>query len=390
MKKRIYADHAADTPMRPEVREIIERWYGNASALYADGRDARKAIENARRTIAELLGRDAGEIFFTSGGTEADNWAVKGTAWAAGWGHILTTMIEHPAVYESCRRMEREGFAVTYLNPDRNGRIRTEDVLSGLRPDTFLISLMTVNNETGVIQPAGEILEIACERHILFHTDAVQAAGRCAVPEADLVSLAAHKFGGPQGVGVLVIRQGTEIRNLMDGGGQERGHRAGTENVAGIVAAAEALKLAMLEQETENLRFTRLQAIFLDKLSGVPGITVTGHAQGLNKAETVPGIVNLRIDRVDGEELTLLLDLDGIGIATGSACTAGDGRPSRILTAMGCPPEEAYGSVRISFGRGNTEEEAARIAVRIAFHTQELRKKTPGYLGKLSRYGGRE
>jgi cysteine desulfurase len=390
MKKRIYADHAADTPVRPEVREIIERWYGNASALYADGRDARKAIENARRTIAELLGRDAGEIFFTSGGTEADNWAVKGTAWAAGRGHILTTMIEHPAVYESCRRMEREGFAVTYLNPDRNGRIRTEDVLSGLRPDTFLISVMTVNNETGVIQPAGEILEIARERHILFHTDAVQAAGRCAVPEADLVSLAAHKFGGPQGVGVLVIRQGTEIRNLMDGGGQERGHRAGTENVAGIVAAAEALKLAMLEQETENLRLTRLQAIFLDKLSGVPGITVTGHAQGLNKAETVPGIVNLRIDRVDGEELTLLLDLDGIGIATGSACTAGDGRPSRILTAMGCLPEEAYGSVRISFGRGNTEEEAARIAARIAFHTQELRKKTPGYLGKLSRYGGRE
>lgn len=375
--------------MRPEVREIIERWYGNASALYADGRGARKAIENARRTIAELLGRDAGEIFFTSGGTEADNWAVKGTAWAAGRGHILTTMIEHPAVYESCRRMEREGFAVTYLNPDRNGRIRTEDVLSGLRPDTFLISVMTVNNETGVIQPAGEILEIARERHILFHTDAVQAAGRCAVPEADLVSLAAHKFGGPQGVGVLVIRQETEIRNLMDGGGQERGHRAGTENAAGIVGTAEALKLAMQEQEADNLRLIRLQEIFLDGLAGVPDITVTGYAQGLNKAETVPGIVNLRIDRVDGEELTLLLDLDGIEVATGSACTAGDGRPSRIVTAMGCQPEEAYSSVRISFGRGNTEEEAARIAARISFHTQELRKKAPGYLGKLSRYCGR-
>lgn len=375
--------------MRPEVREIIERWYGNASALYADGRGARKAIENARRTIAELLGRDAGEIFFTSGGTEADNWTVKGTAWAAGRGHILTTMIEHPAVYESCRRMESEGFAVTYLKPDRNGRIRPEDVTDGLRPDTFLISVMTVNNETGVIQPAGEILEIARARHILFHTDAVQAAGRCAVPEADFVSLAAHKFGGPQGVGVLVIRQGTKIRNLMDGGGQERGHRAGTENAAGIVGTAEALKLAMQEQEAENLRLIRLQEIFLDGLAGVPDITVTGYAQGLNKAETVPGIVNLRIDRVDGEELTLLLDLDGIEVATGSACTAGDGRPSRILTAMGCQPEEAYSSVRISFGRGNTEEEAARIAARISFHTQELRKKAPGYLGKLSRYGGR-
>ena len=388
MTKRIYADHAADTPLRPEVREIIGRWYGNASALYADGRGARKAIENARRMVAELLGRSAGEIFFTSGGTESDNWAVKGAARAVGKGHILTTMIEHPAVYESCRRMEYEGFDVTYLRPDRNGRIRNEDVLSGLRPDTILISVMTVNNETGVIQPAGEILEIARKRHILFHTDAVQAAGRCDIPEADLVSLAAHKFGGPQGVGILVIRKGTDIRNLMDGGSQERGHRAGTENVAGIVAAAEALKLAMQEQETENLRLTRLQEIFLDGLAGVPGVAVTGHASGSCGAETVPGIINLRIDRIDGEELTLLLDLDGIGIATGSACTAGEPRPSRILTAMGCPPEEAYGSVRVSFGRGNTEEEAAKIAARIVFHVRELRGKAPGYLGKLNRLYG--
>ena len=401
MDRRIYADHAADTPVRPEVLEIMRQSYANASALYADGRSARKAVENARRTIAELLGREPGEIFFTSGGTESDNWAVKGAAWKAGRGHILTTMIEHPAVYESCRRMERDGFAVTYLKPDASGRIRIDDVRNALRPDTFLISVMEVNNETGVIQPSEAIREIAREKNILYHADAVQAAGRCAIPQADLVSLAAHKFGGPQGTGLLVIRQGTDIRKLLDGGGQERGHRAGTENVATIAGMAEALRIAMREQEQENRRLARLQEILLDGLSGVAGITVSGNGtdsgNGItsgngttssNRAETVPGIVNLRIDHIDGEELTLLLDLDGIEIATGSACAAGDGRPSRVLTAMGCSAEEAYGSVRISFGYGNTEEDAAVIAERIAYHVQTLRKKAPGYLGKLIHYQG--
>lgn len=363
MKNRIYLDHAATTPVSGTVLQSMLPFFtdvsGNASAVYGTGREARKAIENARKQTADVLGAEPREILFTGSGSESDNLAVKGTAFAqkAKGRHIITTSIEHPAVLNTCKWLEKQGFEVTYIQPDPDGIIEPDKVRQMIRNDTILVSVMAANNEIGTIQPVAEIGQFCKDAGIVFHVDAVQAVGSVPVNadtwNADLLSLSAHKFYGPKGAGALYVRKGTRIEPLIHGGTQERGLRAGTENVASIVGLGTAIREAA-EKLTENAERTKALRIRLSEgiLASVPDSRLNG-----SRDCRLPNNCNICFKRIDGEALLLRLDLAGIAASGGSACTAGSQKISHVLKAIGLTDEEAKGSLRMTVGAENTEEE---------------------------------
>ena len=379
MMNRIYLDHAATTPVSPRVLEAMlpffsECW-GNASAVYATGREARKAVEKARKQVAEAIGAHPQEILLTSGGTESDNLAIRGTAAAMKekGKHIVTTAIEHHAVLNTCRALEREGFEVTCLQPDSQGRITPEALDGALREDTILVSVMTANNEIGTLQPIRELAAAAKARGALFHTDAVQAVGAVPVDVeetgVDLLSLSAHKFYGPKGAGALFVRKGTRIHPVLTGGKQERGLRGGTENVPAIVGLG-----AAIEEAAASLRENAKAAAALRDeleariLAGVGGVRVNGARDA-----RLPNNCSLTFDQVDGEALLLRLDLAGIAASAGSACTSGSLESSHVLKAIGLSEEEARGTLRLTVGTDNTREEISRAADTVISLVTELR-----------------
>ncbi|SHK03855.1 cysteine desulfurase NifS [Propionispora hippei] len=361
--KRVYFDHSATTPVDSEVAKLILEYmtdkFGNPSSIHSFGREVRKSVEEARDKVAALIGAQAKEIFFTSGGTEADNWALKGIAAAnrKKGNHIITSSIEHHAILHTCEYLEKQGFSVTYLPVDENARVNVEDVKKAITDQTILISVMFANNEVGTIQPIKEIGKIAKEKGIYFHTDAVQAVGHYPIDvneyNIDLLTLAGHKFYGPKGVGALYIRRGVKITSFQQGGAQERTMRAGTENVPGIVGLGKAAEIAKLNMEKEIAHVRTLKNKLIKGITEkIPDIKLNGHPE-----LRMPGNVNFSFLYVEGESLLLNLDLKGIAASSGSACTSGSLDPSHVLLSMGLTHEVAHGSLRLSLGRGNTEEE---------------------------------
>ena len=380
MKNRIYLDYAATTPVTEavlaEMLPFFRECGGNASSVYAAGREVRKAVEKARRQVAQSIGAEAGEILFTSGGSESDNFAIKGAAFALrkkGM-HIITSSVEHPAVLNTCRWLETQGFAVTYVTPDGEGRIHPESVREAIRPDTIVISVMAANNEVGTLEPVAEIGRIAKENGIVFHTDAVQAVGAIPVNvngwQADLLSLSAHKFGGPKGVGALYIRKGTRIDPLIHGGKQERGLRAGTENIPGIVGLGKAIEEASANLENYATRTTALR----NRLRNGILLTVEGSHLNGSDHERLPNNCSIRFDGIDGEALLLRLDLEGIAASAGSACTAGSQEVSHVLRTMGLSDAQAKSSLRLTTGKENTEEEIDETILKIKEIVEDLRR----------------
>ena len=375
----IYADNAATTRLSDAAFDAMKPFmlaeYGNASTLYKLGRSAHKAVENARGVFAKGINAYPAEIYFTSGGTESDNWAIKGTAHRlaeSGKKHIVTDNIEHHAVLNSAKALEREGFEVTYVSADKNGIVRAEDITAAIRPDTALVSVMFANNELGTIQPVEEIGSICRSEGVLFHCDAVQAAGILPIDvkamNIDLLSISAHKFHGPKGVGVMYARRGCAPETYIDGGEQERGHRAGTENVAGIVGAAAAFAEAMSERDEKAERLCAMRDEIQSGLMKIPGAQVNGGA-----APRLPGTLNMSFDGIDGQSLIFELDLKGLAASSGSACASGSVNPSHVLLALGLPYKLAHGSLRLSLGKYNTPDEAERIIRIVSDTVAELR-----------------
>ncbi len=380
--RQIYADHAATTPLLPLAREAMKPFlaegFGNPSSLYAFGQQAKEALEAARADIAACLNAEPGEIVFTSGGTEGDNWALKGAAELrrSKGKHIITTAIEHHAVLYSAQYLEREGYEVTYLPVDELGRVDPVQAEAALRPDTILLSVMAANNEIGTIEPIEELGRMAHEHGVLFHVDAVQAVGHIPVDVktwgCDLMSFSAHKFYGPRGVGGLYMRRGLRLPALIHGGGQERGLRSGTENVAGAVGMAVALKEAVRDMEGESERLAALRDRLLDGLSRLPCTKVTG-----DRTHRLPGTASLVFEGVEGEALLLHLDARGIRASSGSACSSATLDPSHVLLAIGLPHEVAHGSLRLTLGRENTEEDVDYILEQVPQVVEDLRKLSP-------------
>ena len=380
MMNRIYLDHAATTPTAPEVLAAMlpyfsECW-GNASAVYATGREARRAVENARKEVAKAIGALPQEICFTSGGSESDNTAIRGTARALRekGKHIITTAIEHHAVLKTCRQLEQEGFVVTRVRPDGEGRIDPEEIRKAIRKDTILVTVMAANNEIGTLEPVGEIGRICREQGVVFHTDAVQAAGAVAIDvrEAgcDLLSLSGHKFYGPKGIGALYIHEGTRLDPLIAGGQQERGFRAGTENLPGIVGLGKAITLAAENLDRNAGHMRRMRDRLTDGLlASVPGAAMNGP-----KEERLPNNCSIRFDGIDGEALLLRLDLAGIAASAGSACTAGNQETSHVLKAIGLTEEEAGSSLRLTTGIHTTEEEVDETVRTVREIVTDLRR----------------
>lgn len=385
MNEIIYFDNAATTPIRPEVydamRPYIESCYGNPSSVYKLARESKKAVDLARKQVADAIKADSGEIFFTGCGSESDNWAIKGVALALKdrGKHIITTCIEHHAILHTCEFLEENGYEVTYLPVDEYGRVRAEDVEKAIRDDTILVSVMTANNEIGTIEPIGEIGEICRRKGVYFHTDAVQAVGHIKIDvkemNIDLLSLSGHKIGAPKGIGALYIRKGVKIKNLIHGGQQEKGRRAGTENVIGIVALGKACELAVSEMEktTEKLVYLR-DKIIKNILGSIDYSRLNGHP-----SERLPGNINISFEFIEGESMLLLLDAKGICASSGSACTSGSLDPSHVLLAIGLPHEKAHGSLRISLGYQNTEEEVDKLLEVLPPIVQRLREMSPLY-----------
>ena len=366
-KKRIYLDHAATTPTDPEVVEAMLPYlsdvFGNPSSIHSFGQEAKAAVEEARDKIAALIGARGEEMVFTGGGTEADNFAIKGIAYAnEGKGnHIITTPIEHHAVMETCKFLQGRGFEVTYLTVDGYGLVDPQDVKKAITDKTILISVMHANNEVGTIEPIAEIGEIAREAGIYFHTDAVQAVGHMPVKVdelgVDLLAMSAHKFYGPKGVGALYIRKGTKLIPFMHGGEQERRRRAGTENVPAIVGLGKTAEIAQREMDAEAKRLISLRNKLIKGLMGrIEHSRLNGHP-----TQRLPNNVNVSIEFVEGESMLLNLDLEGIAASTGSACSSSSLEPSYVLLAMGLSHELAHGSLRFSLGRETTEEDIARV-----------------------------
>ena len=354
-------DYAATTPVQPEVLEAMLPYFserfGNPSSLYALAREAKEAVEEARGRAAAAIGADPGEVFFTAGGTEADNWAIKGTALRGKGDHIVTSAIEHHAVIHPCRALERQGYRVTYLPVDEFGRVDPADAEDAIADETILVSVMAANNEIGTIQPIRAIADIAHDHGVPFHTDAVQAIGAYPVDVddmgADLLALSAHKFGGPKGAGALYIRRGTRVGTFMDGGAQERGRRAGTENVPGIVGLGRAIEVATADIEGHSRRLAAMRDRLIQGiLDDIPDTRLNGHP-----VERLANNVSVAFRYVEGESILLLLDALGIAASTGSACTSASLEPSHVLTACGLPHEEAHGSLRLTLGSRNTEED---------------------------------
>ncbi len=383
--RTVYLDHNATTPVHPEVLEAMlpyfSQAFGNASSLHQSGREAKAALENARHSIAEILGCRASEIIFTSGGTESDNFAIKGTAFAnrKKGKHIITSSIEHHAVEISCRFLEKEGFEVTFLPVDSYGFVDPDDLKKTIRPDTTLVTIMYANNETGVIQDIEALNSVAKEAGVYFHTDAVQATGK--IPYkiddigCDMLSISAHKLYGPKGVGLLYIKSGTNIIPWNEGGGHEKGMRAGTENVAGIIGLAEAIKIAHRDIAAETEKLNKITRKFYESIKArIPDIHFNGHFE-----KRVPNTVNISFKAIEGEAIVLSLDMKGIMVSTGSACTSGATDPSHVLRAMGVTREMAQGSIRFSFGRSNSIEDVDYVVDILAKEVNRLRSISPLY-----------
>ena len=385
-KQQVYLDHGATSPLRKEALEamlpFLQDKYGNPSSLHSPGREVRKAVERAREETALALGAAPEEIFFTSGGTEANNIAIKGAARARrGKGHLITSSIEHHAVLDVCRELAGEGHEVTVVPVDRHGLVALETVAQAIRPETFLITIMMANNEVGTVEPVAEIGALARERGILFHTDAVQAVGQLPVDlrkmKIDLLSLSAHKFNGPKGVGALYGRRGTPVAPLYGGGGQERQLRPGTENVPGIIGLTRALPLAVAELPEKSERLKKLRDRLIKGLLELGDAVLNGHPSA-----RLPGNVNVSFNYIEGEALLLGLDLEGIAASSGSACTSGSLEPSHVLTAMGLDLQLARGSLRLTLGRGNSDSCVDYLLAVLAPLVDRLRKMSALYPGQ--------
>lgn len=383
--RHIYLDHAATTPVKPQVLEAMIPYFsdkfGNASTIYSVGRESKKALEEAREKVATALGVMPREIFFTGSGTEADNWAIKGTAYANKdkGRHIITTSIEHHAVLHACQYLESDGFKVTYLPVDENGLVSPQQVLDAITPETILISIMFANNEIGTIQPIGEIGKIAREKGIIFHTDAVQAVGNIPINandlNVDLLSLSGHKFYGPKGVGALYIRKGVKIASFLHGGAQEKGRRASTENVPAIVGLGKAIELATQNIDEYNKKLIELRDRTINEvMEKIPFVRLNG-----DRYKRLPGNVNFSFEFIEGESLLLMLDMKGIAASSGSACTSGSLDPSHVLLAIGLPHEIAHGSLRITFGEENTHEDVDYLMEVLPMIVNRLREMSPLY-----------
>jgi len=383
MSNVIYMDNAATTATRPEVLEAMlpyfTQTFGNPSSIHGVGREARKAVEAARKQVADAIGAEAREVYFSAGGSESDNWAIRlgCEAMQKKGKHIITSAIEHHAVLHTCQAMEKEGFRVTYLPVDEFGMVSVSDVEAAICDDTALITIMMANNEIGTLQPIKEIAEIAKAKGVLFHTDAVQAIGAIPVDVkelgVDMLSMSGHKFHGPKGIGALYVRKGIKMSNLIHGGAQERGFRAGTENLPAIVGIGKAIELAVAELPAYAAKMTKLRDRLIDGLTErIPEIRLNGH-----RTQRLPGNVNISIRYLEGESILMRLDLAGIEASSGSACTSGSLDPSHVLLAIGLPHEIAHGSLRLSLGMENTEEEVETVLDKLPGIVANLRAMSP-------------
>lgn len=388
--KRTYLDHAATTPVHPRVKDAmlpyLEDKFGNPSSIHSFGREAAEAVDEARQALAQLIGAKPEEIIFTSGGSEADTMALFGIVQARRdkGNHIITSAIEHHAVLHTCQALEKRGFRVTYLPVDKHGLVSPEQVGEAIRDETILVSIMHANNEIGTVEPIAEIGRVCRERGVAFHTDAVQSVGHLPIAVAginvDLLSLSAHKFYGPKGVGALYRRRGVRITPLIYGGGHERGLRSGTENVSGIAGLGEAARLAAEEMEAEGSRQAALRDRLLDGIEErIPDIIRTGHP-----TQRLPNSASVCIRYVEGESMLLNLDFAGIAASSGSACTSGSLEASHVLLAIGLEHDVAHGSLRLTFGHDNTEQDVDYVLDTLPPIVEKLRAMSPLYPGKGS------
>lgn len=384
-KKFIYLDHAATTAARPEVVEAMLPYFtekfGNPSSVYTFSQQNKAVITQCRDVIANSLNAKSNEIYFTAGGSESDNWALKATAeaYASKGKHIITTKIEHHAILHTAQYLEQRGFEVTYLDVDENGLVKLDQLKASIRPDTILISVMFANNEIGTIEPIKEIGEIAHEHGIIFHTDAVQAYGQVPIDvdeyHIDMLSASGHKLNGPKGIGFLYIRTGLKLRSFIHGGAQERSRRAGTENVTGIVGLAKAVEIAFATMEERTKKETAMRDHLIDRLlAEVPYARLNGH-----RTKRLPNNVNISFQFIEGESMLIMLDMKGICASSGSACTSGSLDPSHVLLAIGLPHEIAHGSLRMTLGEENTMEEMDYVADQIKEIVTKLRAMSPLY-----------
>ncbi len=385
MSDLIYLDHAATTAVHPDVlKEMLPYFtdrFGNPSSVYGFAANNKNKLTEARETIAGALGAKPEEIYFTAGGSESDNWALKCTAEAYGvhGGHIITTKIEHHAILHTCKYLQNRGYDVTYLDVDENGLVDLNTLEAAIRPDTFLISIMFANNEIGTIEPIKEIGEIAHRHGILFHTDAVQAFGQIPIHvdemNIDMLSASGHKLNGPKGIGFLYIKKGLKLKSFIHGGQQERGRRAGTENVPGIVGIAKACEIAMAEMEERMKKETELRDYLIERiLKEIPYTRLNGHSK-----KRLPNNVNISFQFVEGESILIMLDMAGICASSGSACTSGSVDPSHVLLAIGLPHEIAHGSLRLTIGYENTKEEMDTVVDNLKRIITNLRNMSPLY-----------
>ena len=381
----IYLDNAATTKTVPEVVDAMlpyfSEYYGNASTIYSLGAESKKAMDHARQTIADSLGAKPEEIYFTAGGSESDNWALKATAeaYASKGKHIITTKIEHHAILHTCEYLEKRGFEITYLNVDRDGLISLDELKAAIRPDTILISVMFANNEIGTIEPIAEIGEIAKEHGVLFHTDAVQAYAQVPINvdemHIDMLSASGHKLNGPKGIGFLYIRKGVKIRSFVHGGAQERSRRAGTENIPGIVGLGAAVERAMRIMDTKTRKESELRDYLIGRLENeIPHCWLNGH-----RTKRLPNNINFSFLFIEGESMLIMLDMKGICASSGSACTSGSLDPSHVLLAIGLKHEEAHGSLRLTLSEESTKEEMDIVAEEVKKIVQRLRDMSPLY-----------
>lgn len=385
MTKRIYVDHSATTPLKAEVLDAmmpyLKEHFGNPSSIYKEGRECRAAVDAAREKVAEAIGASPKEIYFTGSGSESDNWAIKGAAYAkrAKGNHIITSSVEHHAVLHTCRALEKEGFEVTYLPVDEYGCVSPKDVENAITDKTILITIMFANNEIGTIMPIEEIGAIAREKGILFHTDAVQAVGMEEIDvekmNIDMLSLTGHKFGGPKGAGALYIKTGVNINRLIEGGAQERNRRAGTENVAAIVGLGRAIELATANIAAKKEHLAALRDSYIKQiLEKIPFTRLNGHP-----TKRMASNANISFEFIEGESLLLMLDMKGIAASSGSACTSGSLDPSHVLLAIGLKHEIAHGSLRVTFGEENTMEDVSYIVSSLVEIVERLRSMSPLY-----------
>ena len=381
----IYLDNAATTKTAPEVVDAMlpyfSEYYGNASTIYGLGAESKKAMDHARQTIADSLGAKPEEIYFTAGGSESDNWALKATAeaYASKGKNIITTKIEHHAILHTCEYLEKRGFEITYLNVDRDGLISLDELKAAIRPDTILISVMFANNEIGTIEPIAEIGEIAKEHGVLFHTDAVQAYAQVPINvdemHIDMLSASGHKLNGPKGIGFLYIRKGVKIRSFVHGGAQERSRRAGTENIPGIVGLGAAVERAMRIMDSKTQREIELRDYLIGRLENeIPHCWLNGH-----RTKRLPNNINFSFLFIEGESMLIMLDMKGICASSGSACTSGSLDPSHVLLAIGLKHEEAHGSLRLTLSEDSTKEEMDIVAEEVKKIVQRLRDMSPLY-----------